>query len=127
MKAILLIITTALLMIACGPTYNVKHTYTLPESKDIKICVLQCRSIELQCEQNELLKDQLCNNSSLYIGSGYHRKHHSHFGIGHSFPLSNACYGNNNCKAAYNNCYQLCGGEVKTERFCVKGCPPPKQ
>ncbi len=57
MKAILLIITTALLMIACGPTYNVKHTYTLPESKDIKTCVLQCRSIELQCEQNELLKD----------------------------------------------------------------------
>ena len=113
------------LILGCapGPVYQIKYDYLPPELAEGKGCIQPCENTRIQCEQavnkemeQERLKahqayqqcllsqsntrsPMICNDASQSIKPDY-----------------------SNSLAAYNRCFQGCGGRVEEKNICIRNC-----
>ena len=114
-----LAILGAYLLTACSPIYKPRYYYSPPSSNPGMMCIAKCTSVRNNCEQlGEIKKDncetqaerayQICKQSGskdCYRKSCYNKYKYS-----------------DRCVDQFNECYQSCGGTVKTQQVCTAFC-----
>ena len=100
------------LSVGCGPIYDTKYSFTLPETPQGKMCVSGCERTKFLCERDENRKQENCERQAKRVCEG-----------------RRDCYGSpdclvdySQCESRYRRCYQDCGGTVESRKVCVMGC-----
>jgi hypothetical protein len=115
------------LVAGCGPIYDTRYHFVPPSDPSARSCIFQCENLKMQCEELEQMRVENCDYRARLDQDrcraeirrqGREPKSHECSSLGGS------CYANTErCEAKYRQCYQNCGGQVRTEQVCVFNCP----
>jgi len=121
------------------PVYETVSEYTPPPDPQGKLCLINCQTNQNQCEQIRQLQENQ-NRQMQYMQDRDCRQQRASYdrcissGGGWSCPEPHCpSYGtmtnsfNQNCQSQYDQCYQNCGGTVKSRHECVRNCLPVQQ
>lgn len=121
----LITLTLAVLLITgCGPVYNTTYRLTPPKSASGRSCILNCSTIQSQCEHLERIEADRCEDRSRWE----QRECERDFERRGEKPKWYDCVADSctpeleRCEEQYRRCYESCGGEVHAETVCVSGC-----
>ncbi len=118
------LLTGVLVLSSCGPVYRTQYEFQQPPTAEGQRCVFQCRNSQLQCEQIEDLRmDRCLDREERKQARCFRRMEKAGEEIGPYDCQMDDCDANyERCEAAYRACYQSCGGTIKEEVVCVRGC-----
>ena len=111
--------------VGCGPMYETRYSFTPPKSANGRTCIFQCDNSRMQCrnfeemhksncEMRGQLEEQRCENDIRYR-EGREPKWYE-------CSTSSCSADYDRCDEIYRGCYQMCGGEVRSETVCVANC-----
>lgn len=135
MKKILLMVSLCLsftLLAGCGPIYQTHYSYQPPASMQARRCIVQCQQNQTQCSfactaQNNQC-ERLAQQSAKFQYEAYVNQQETagkpvtetvnDFFNDSQCQMQQSCQ----CHSQYNQCYQLCGGQVIQHKKCVAFC-----
>ncbi len=123
----------ALVLQACGPTYQTIYDFTPPASAQGRACVSQCQVSQSHCRTACAATLDACRSrSKLQARQDYERYARQQKDAGRevrrtpaSFEGLNACSDyscRQACEGDFRICYGTCGGTVSGTTVCTSGC-----
>lgn len=124
------LIILALLLSGCGPMYKTTYSYIPPQSKNGRMCIMQCMQTKQMCEQMCEMKKENCRSREMNESRYRYQEYAYHQKMANkpierspdSFYYGYSCHQDCNCVTGYNDCYTVCGGQVLQRRECVAFC-----
>ena len=129
-----ILVVCVLLFTSCVPVYKTNYTFLPPETERGRECVNACQMTLQQCEANEQTAYQGCLSRASYeyttCEAGKVVVPHPLLGWSAPQCVRNCnCYSSyckppsgELCNARYAECYRNCGGQVNSEKVCIRYC-----
>lgn len=149
MATIILSLSIAMLLTACGPVYQTHYKFHPPKSWKGRRCINHCLKARTQCRNRCHRVEQQCRFAAKQAGqiryleylASEHMQHDrsvSHAkSKGQPIPASpqlksagdfidySGCHHSCGCNQDYRQCYSNCGGQVIAITRCVRFCKTP--
>ena len=126
------VVLMSALLCGCQPIYQTFYSYSPPDGVTGMQCVGSCEFNREQCQDNEQTRYQSCEDreEAEYHSCEARREYRYDRDSGKSKCVRNCnCYRDScpspdveRCTRTYNNCFENCGGKVKSEVRCVQFC-----
>lgn len=119
-----------LALAACGPRYEIQRTLTPPTTANGPTCVAQCETTQEICRGNVDSDVRFCERQEDRDRRRYERclavrgSTPPGADVPRCFlPRARFCRPDyDECRVAFNTCYERCGGQVQETRVCVANC-----
>lgn len=126
------LLAATLWLTACGPWYTTDYKFIPPPAPQSRVCVLQCESNRLQCQQIQDMQKENCEDRAemdyrwCESRRAYeYRQDGSRRCVRNCSCTRRYCggYDRATCEAHHRTCFQFCGGTIVEEKRCVFNCP----
>lgn len=123
------------LLCGCGPVYETHYHYYAPQAWQGRKCVNKCLAARSSCRMECATLNQSCRNSAdLAALPGYITYNHEADKSGepndtslNDFADTSGCNASCGCNETFRECFENCGGTIKTTTVCTAFCPTTPQ